>query len=497
MLGIAGNRSGAAALALSLFAALISTAAAAAPSPESNPFAPTLDQVNARFGRIQQEVDRLRAAGQTADADRMAADLQHFRDQLAGTAPSRGTGPQLSVVGTYDPGTVNVNVQPTDRPLILALTSYHQVNWNLNLQPGANLQKVLLYSYEKPIPPANLPKNVPVEVVDSYFAYGKDYSHYPNLARRLLDITGVPLSTMQGRYNFEDKTPPVDVGGGEWNAQRVLTEMQPLYNQATAHEMAQRREAANTHRFSALYHTADNEGRMRETFVAEFTPTRAISKTVVPVGSRLRHVTVNPDGPVFYGLAHGSGPVRIDRATGEYTDLTMDQELSHPTGLTYDTKRDRLILSTLGGEGWLLSYSEQDDAWSQLASLDNVDIHSITYSENDDAFYALQRGGSIVRYTPEGDPAGQLNLSGDYIPQDTYGPWDYQLIATDDMLVLLTSPMPDLYEPHLDRQMWSFLIDPDTGVVQALGGVVLAPEPGAATLLAGLCAAGLLRRRRR
>ena len=68
-------------------------------------------------------MDRLRSAGQSADADRLAAALQHFRDQLAGNAPSQVAGPELDVVGVYDPGKVTVNVGPTDRPVVLALTS--------------------------------------------------------------------------------------------------------------------------------------------------------------------------------------------------------------------------------------------------------------------------------------------------------------------------------------------------------------------------------------
>src|SRR5687767_10677811 len=116
MFRIHGNRSGMPAWPLlSLLLITASLPAAAATSPQNNPFAPTMDQIDARFGRIEQEVQRLRAAGQKAEADQMAADLQHFRDLLAGSAPSRATGPQLDLVGTYDPGTVNVNVAPTDR----------------------------------------------------------------------------------------------------------------------------------------------------------------------------------------------------------------------------------------------------------------------------------------------------------------------------------------------------------------------------------------------
>jgi hypothetical protein len=502
MFGIRGNRSCRPAwVLLAVMTVTPGLPAAAEVSPENNPWAPTTEQVDARFQRVQREVDRLRAAGRAKEADRMAADLRHFRDQLAGAAPSRGTGPELHVVGTYDPGTVNVDVRPSDRPVILALTSYHQVNWNLTLQKGANLQKVLLYGYDKPIPPANLPKNVPVEVVNSGFTYGKDYGHYPFMAKRLHEITGLPVSSVQGQYKFDEKSPAVTVGSGgaEWNAQRVLSEMQPLYNQAVTFDRGEQRAAADAaYRFTALYHDLNDQRGMGETFVADFSPARAISKTLQPVGPRLKHVAVDPNGPTYYGLAHGSGPVQIDRQTGQHTDMPADNpELTnHPTGITFDTTRNRLVLSTLGGEGFLLTYDKESETWSPLTSLNQADLFSVTYSADDDALYALEHGGGIVRYTAEGSPDGTISLS-EHIPQEQYAPWDYQLIAAGDRLILLTSPMNDLYEPYLTPQMKSYLIDPATGGVTILGDIIVAPEPGAATLLGFAGAALALNRRRR
>src|SRR2546430_2599375 len=98
--------------------------ALAATSPENTPIAATLDQVNARFARIQQEVDRLRSVGMTSSADDMAQRLQHFRDELAGRAPSLISGSELDDVSMYtgDTGSPVVEIHPTDRPIVLALS---------------------------------------------------------------------------------------------------------------------------------------------------------------------------------------------------------------------------------------------------------------------------------------------------------------------------------------------------------------------------------------
>src|SRR3954469_14425124 len=101
----------------------ISLEAIGAPSAEINPFASTYAQVNARMARIQQEVDRLRAAGMFAAADDMSRKLGHFRGELGGIDSSLVPGPELDAVGMYTAYTDTpiVEVRPSDRPIVLAL----------------------------------------------------------------------------------------------------------------------------------------------------------------------------------------------------------------------------------------------------------------------------------------------------------------------------------------------------------------------------------------
>src|SRR5258705_991071 len=90
----------------------------AAPSPENNPFASTQLQVDARMARIQQEVDRLRAAGNFTAATDLSRRLGHFQLEYAGLEASQIAGPELDAVGMYTVGgdTPIVAIRPTDRP---------------------------------------------------------------------------------------------------------------------------------------------------------------------------------------------------------------------------------------------------------------------------------------------------------------------------------------------------------------------------------------------
>lgn len=466
-------------------------------SAERNPLAPALQQVEARFVRIQREVDRLRAAGQAADADAMARQLQHFKDQLAGTAPSQVVGPELNIVGMYDPArSAIVNVNPSDRPGILALTSYHTVNWDVRLAEGANLQKVIVSSYDPSRRPTNLPEHIPVELY-SYpsrppwlYAYRRDLRAFPHTARALKTLTGQTPTTFQGQYRYAGMPFTIGAGGETWTAERVLSDMHTLYEQATAFDLAADRRASEAYHFKAIHHTYDQTGRRLYGAVSDFTPVGPISGTFRGIPANIRQVAFDPNTSTYYGTTPHM-LVRLDPRTGEERPFGGIEWL---TGVAYDTTRNRLVASNLSGEGFFYVFRPNGTLASQV-SLNNVDLYSLTYSAADDAFYALSRGTAdrplILKYDASFRPAGRINLS-DYIPYES-DLWDYQLTATGDRLSLITPAVPDLYRPHLPPQAMSYLINPATGAVTYLGAI---PEPGAGALLAATLGGALLRRRR-
>jgi len=241
--------------------------------------------------------------------------------------------------------------------------------------------------------------------------------------------------------------------------------------------------------------------------VAQFTPQGPIAGTFLPgsAPSAMQRkspefVAVDPRGPTYYtgfGWHSGVGPVRFDPATGTATPIAVPNPdtLSWPTGLAFDTTRNRLILSNLGGAGALWAYSPEQDRWSMLSSLDNVDMWGTTYSAAEDRLYALTSTSQLVRYTPEGRPAGTVKL--DPLLPSGLDLRESQLIAAGDQLVLLSQPVADLFDPSLPPVQRSFLIDPHSGAVTSLGPIHLVPEPATAALGAAACGALLLRRQRR
>jgi hypothetical protein len=71
--------------------------------------------------------------------------------------------------------------------------------------------------------------------------------------------------------------------------------------------------------------------------------------------------------------------------------------LSWTTGIAVDTIRDRIVISTLGGEGFLYSYSPVTNDWEVIASLNNKDLADIAYDPDRDLIVGIT-GRDLLLY---------------------------------------------------------------------------------------------------
>ncbi|MDI9639309.1 hypothetical protein QM565_26745 [Geitlerinema splendidum] len=131
--------------------------------------------------------------------------------------PTNG-GPELHVVGIYEArsdhsannrqvGVVRVNVERQNQPMVLALSSYEPVEWQLNLAPNVQIEKIILNGYhDQTIVGA---ENIPVEEY-SYEGTGTSFSDFPHswtgdfanavMIPQLQALTGRSLTSFQGCY---------------------------------------------------------------------------------------------------------------------------------------------------------------------------------------------------------------------------------------------------------------------------------------------------------
>jgi len=252
----------------------------------------------------------------------------------------------------------------------------------------------------------------------------------------------------------------------------IESRMASLHREAIRFERAERRKEMQSLHFSAIHYTGDSErdGEGIKGAIGEFTPSGPIESTLQPLPSGIRHAVIDPAGPTYYGIKSHS-VVQFDVKTGAVSELTLDAELPRlnwPCGLAFDTKRRRLVLASFGGEGFMYSYEVDDKKWSLMTSLENVQLHCLTYSTEDDRLYALnhkhEKGvDTIFSYSPKGVllkrvrlekpiPVGRRSLHG-----------CTQIVRTSNRVVIFTQPRPDLETAGEPVACRSYVIDPSTG----------------------------------
>jgi len=378
--------------------------------------------------------------------------------------------------------------------MVLVLCAYGKVRWDLSLAQGARVQKVILAGYhDQRLESA--PKGVPVELythdggsAQHFYAYQREEETYPQAVGTLKKLTGLEVSTFQGAYRYPGKPFVVGSANGEWMAQRILTDIDPLYRDAIVYERARQREAVGPLRFSAIHRTRGN-GPFRATGgeFGRFTPLGPIAETLHRLPDGVGHVALDPRGPTYYGIFGGTVH-RIDIKTGQTVELPIKDfdlaELSWPCGLAFDTKRGRLVLSSLGGEGFLYAYSPEEDKWTVLGSLREVDLLALSYAAEDDCYYGLgmslgaDRRMVIYQYDTKGQVVREVPLSEPVTISRSEAGSGYQLVSVGRQLSLLTPPQSDLSRPDMAESVRCILVDSRTGKVTYSG--VVEPQPAAA-----------------
>src|SRR6185436_11322539 len=90
-----------------------------------------------------------------------------------------------------------------------------------------------------------------------------------------------------------------------------------------------------------------------------------------------------PDsGGRFFYTADPHYIQKIDSQTGSVLDMQLPlelPELSWPMGAAYDSVRQRVLVVSLGGEGFLYGYAPGNDVWSLVTSMNNLDLDSLVY----------------------------------------------------------------------------------------------------------------------
>ena len=153
---------------------------------------------------------------------------------------------------------------------------------------------------------------------------------------------------------------------------------------------------------------------------------------------------LRPRWQEYYGITdHKVAVVDLQKKTAEKIDMGLDVPDMHwPADLTFDTKCDRLMVTTSTG-GYLYAYDTKTEKWSVL--VERYFLTALAYHPKDDTLYALKYDfdGELQHINDKGAVVKTVKLDGP-IPAGLIGHHPgvtgVQLVPADDKLVLLSLP---------------------------------------------------------
>lgn len=408
----------------------------------------------------------------------LAAALAAGRVGAAPVPPQNEADREVHVVGVYEgdrqTGRVAVHVDRPGKFVTLVLTAYHSVAWDVTTTPETRVERVVLGGYERQAV-AGVPAGAVEECFRGGAGAGRDRPYLPYtydadtvgfraIVERVGEKPGCRVASFTGAYS-----PGAGVSFVVNRVQNDPRFTRDFPEVAPAADLPKLRFAAN------LY-TPGGDRFQTHTAFGEFTPLGPDRKTMRPLPDRAVRAALDPKTGKYYGVTE-SGHAVGELDLGKRTTRKLEPgpgvpRLSWVGDVTFDTKRQRLLVSTCGGGGHLYACDPATNTWAVLSS--KPGIIAMTYHPGTDAIYGLNAGGfgkrekpSLVRFNENGAAVESKPLAGDFVPgtmPNRPGVSGAHLVAAGDSLALIL--MPRGYREEGARlpapRSYLYVVDPST-----------------------------------
>ena len=170
-------------------------------------------RANMRKLELAEQIEKAQAAAAVASRAGPAYDYAS-RTSAAPIAYATGIlaesarNAQIEAIGVYQgansnrstdrTGDVEVRVRKSARPIVLILSSYESIRWRLIVEPGAQLNGVLVSGYKQSTVVGAGPARVLMN--GSQYAYKEGSAEFAALNRNVVQQLGKPINAFQGRY---------------------------------------------------------------------------------------------------------------------------------------------------------------------------------------------------------------------------------------------------------------------------------------------------------
>lgn len=358
-----------------------------------------------------------------------------------------------------------VTVRRPGKRVTLVLSCYNQTTWIVTAEAGTRLEKVVLCGYHRQAV-TGVPRDVEVVEVfhegrrGKYFYFGgkPGSAEFRSAARDLKPITGLEILSFQNG------------GSAKPDAPIVVDQVQGRPELASDYPRPTDPAKLPKLSYQAIHFTPGALRGQSSAALADFTlgGPKADTRKLLP--RDVVQVTFDPAAKKYYGLAsHEVYEIDLDRGAAQQMDMGLDvPRLSWPCGIAFDSRRQRLLVVSLGGRGHLYACSMATGKWAVLADMKNVDLSALAYDAKADALYGIEAGRPneprpmLIRYNSDGNEEKRIALPAPMLPGmlGRGGPDKrVQMIAVDGQLIVLVAPgLGGDEERHPESLI--YLIDP-------------------------------------
>jgi hypothetical protein len=368
-------------------------------------------------------------------------------------------------------GKAAVRVDRPGKEVTLVVSSYDPVTWEVTAGPTTKLVKVVVAGYHRQT--AKVPERT--EVVEAFHdgRAGKTYFYFPydiksgrfrTTVKALHTLTGQEVRSFQGTYRFDPARPfVVDAVQDEPRLASDYPKPDPAADLPKV-------------RFSGVLAVPADRFQVSASW-GDFTQAGPDRATFKPLPNRLIALAHDPAGKKYYGLTHHEIlDVDLEKRTSTMLDPGLAvPRVSWPSAITFDTKRERLVVATRTG-GYLYTYTPKTGAWAVIAEHRGRYLAALAYRPDDDTLYALEgplssEGGmpSLVRLNAEGAILKTTDLGPPMFPGlVSLGPvWSaVHLGVAGDQLAVVTAVPVDREGRGGKFETFLYLIDPKTDKVR-------------------------------
>ena len=441
---------------------------------------PTAARLQSRLDELTAEANLQASLGNQALAAQITAVVATLTAQAAGTlpAPVSPSGLEFHVVSFYEgfgatssnPGSATVEVDRPGSAVALVLNAYEPINWTITQTPNTTVLAVISYSYE---PQTLLTGGLPgVPVVQLSYTANQNGDFWgvvgdvTDPVARLranawcIENLGAFAATFVGDYSAPSGTFVVGEATADWREQWVIEEalrQGATFNNGTRAQL----QASVQAPFLPIYTAAGSNAP--PPVVALASPLQTLAPLVtLPAG-----ITDYAIGNSFdlYALRNGV-PSTLSLATLQTTPIPANPSLppfSFVNTMTFDSNRNRLLVSGFGGGANLYAYAVATGTWSLLSQPAEAP-HALAYHPLLDATFALRIDVyatvpyELQRYDDNGNLVGSVPIAlpviGDSLENHQLYAYGTGLVYVGPARTLLGFPV---------RQC--FVVDPVTGDV--------------------------------